>query len=154
MENQQKILEAQREIYKKIIDGSDLSEVKISDYSDELKPHIQAILDSDIGYRNSLANYENEKSAAEINKKIAEAYPYNRYGTVKGTVKYISPSSFSNEHLGSVYIVKLELDNSNENINVISGLSGVVEIKIGKRTIMNYFLEPIIKGFGESLKEM
>lgn len=82
-----------------------------------------------------------------------EAYPYNRYGTVKGTVKYISPSSFSNEQLGSVYIVKLELDNSNENINVISGFSGAVEIKIDKRTIMDYFLEPIVKGFGESLKE-
>lgn len=291
LENQQKILEAQREIYKKIINGKDLFEVKISDYSEELKPHIQAILDSDLGYKNSLANYENEKSAAEINKEIAElqleqyrssgtarqikaqelsvqqyalavenaelqisnakaqyssqvnskiseinkaldeihanlekyrlsteyqritapvsgyvnsvgvntlgetvtsaqqlvtivpdntpnevicyvkntdiadielgmeaeikleAYPYNRYGTVKGTVKYISPSSFSNEQLGNVYIVKLELDNSNENINVISGLSGAVEIKIGKRSVMDYFLEPIIKGFGESLKE-
>lgn len=291
LQNQQKILEAQREIYKKIIGSNDLSEVKISSYSDELKPHIQAILDSDTGYRNSLANYENEKSSAEINKEIAElqleqyrsngtqrqikaqelsvqqytlavenaelqisnvkaqyssqvnsniseinkeldeiqanlekyrlsteyqritapvsgyvnsigvntlgetvtsaqqlvtivpdntpnemicyvkntdiadielgmeaeikleAYPYNRYGTVKGTVKYISPSSFSNEQLGNVYIVKLELDNSNENINVISGLSGAVEIKIGKRKIMDYFLEPIVKGFGECLKE-
>lgn len=291
LQNQQKILEAQREIYKKIINGSDLSEVKINGYSDELKPHIQAILDSDTGYKNSLANYENEKSAAEINKEIAQlqleqyriggtarqiktqelsvqqyalavenaelkisnvkaqyrsqlnsniseidsklseiranlekyrlsteylmitapvsgyvnsidvntpgetvtaaqqlvtivpdntpsevicyvkntdvadikvgmeaeikldAYPYNRYGTVKGTVKYISPSSFSNEQIGSVYIVKLEIDGANKNINIISGLSGAVEIKIGKRTVMDYFLEPIVKGFGDSLKE-
>ena len=82
-----------------------------------------------------------------------EAYPYNKYGTVKGTVKYISPSSFANEQLGNVYIVKLELDNGNKNICVISGLSGSVEIKIDKRTVMDYFLEPIVKGFGESLKE-
>lgn len=291
LEKQRKILESQRDIYKKIIGGSDLSAVKISDYSDDMKPYIQAILDSDTGYRNSLANYENEKSSAEINREIAEiqleqyrisgserqirtqelsvqqftlevsnaelqlsntkaqyslqvnsnisdinskideintnlekyrlsteyqnitapvsgyvnsvgvntlgetvtaaqqlvtivpdntpnemicyvkntdiadvelgmeaeikleAYPYNKYGTVKGTVKYISPSSFANEQLGSVYIVKLELDNGNENIRVISGLSGAVEIKTGKRTVMDYFLEPIIKGFGESLKE-
>ena len=38
-------------------------------------------------------------------------------------------------------------------INIISGLSGTVEIKIGKRTIMDYFMEPIIKGFGNSMKE-
>ena len=291
LQNQRKILETQLDIYKKIIDGSDLSAVKISDYSDDIKPYIQAILDSDTVYRNSLANYENEKASAKINKEIAElqleqyrssgserqikaqelsvqqytlevnnaelqlsdiktqyslqvnsnisdinskideintnlekyrlskeyqniiapvsgqvnsvgvntlgetvtsaqqlvtivpnntpnemicyvkntdiadvklgmeaevkleAYPYNKYGTVKGTVKYISPSSFANEQLGSVYIVKLELDSDNKNIHIISGLSGSVEIKTDKRTVMDYFLEPIVKGFGESLKE-
>lgn len=82
-----------------------------------------------------------------------EAYPYNRYGTVRGIVKYISPSSFTSEQLGSVYLVKMDVENSNEAINIFSGLSGTVEIKIGKRTIMDYFMEPIIKGFGDSLKE-
>ena len=82
-----------------------------------------------------------------------EAYPYNKFDTISGTVKYISPSSFVSEQLGSVYLVKLEIENSNEEIHVISGLSGTVEIKTDKRTVMEYFLDPIIKGFGESLKE-
>lgn len=82
-----------------------------------------------------------------------EAYPYNRYGTVRGIVTYISPSSFASEELGSVYLVKLDIENPNEEIHIISGLSGTAEIKIGKRTIMDYFMEPIIKGFGDSLKE-
>lgn len=292
LNNQRKILEAQQVIYTKIIGGSDSSEIKTSDYSDEIKPYIQAIIDNDTGYKNSLAALENEKKSAEINRDIAqlqleqyqsseaeerqikaqellvkqyaldvenaelqisntkaqyssqinsniselgskldeidanlekyrlsteyqnitapvrghvnsigvntlgetvtsaqqlvtivpdntpnemicyvrntdiadvelgmeaeiklEAYPYNKYGTVNGTVRYISPSSFTNERMGSVYIVKLELDDSNENIHIISGLSGAVEIKTDKRTVMDYFLEPIVKGFGESLKE-
>ena len=82
-----------------------------------------------------------------------EAYPYNKYGTVKGKVKYISPSSFNSEQLGSVYLVKLDINNTNERIEVMSGLSGAVEVKIDKRSVMSYFLDPIIKGFGESLKE-
>lgn len=82
-----------------------------------------------------------------------EAYPYNKYGTVKGTVKYISPSSFSSEQMGSVYFVKIEVADVPEGINVIAGLSGSVEIKTDKRTVMEYFLDPIMKGFGESLKE-
>ena len=82
-----------------------------------------------------------------------EAYPYNKYGTVKGTVKYISPSSFNTEKMGSVYLVKLDVDDSNENIDIMSGLTGAVEVKVGKRSIMRYFLDPIVKGFGESLKE-
>ncbi len=82
-----------------------------------------------------------------------EAYPYNKYGTVNGTVKYISPSSFSSEQMGSVYLVKLEITDVPEGIDVVSGLSGSVEIKTDKRTVMEYFLDPIMKGFGESLKE-
>lgn len=82
-----------------------------------------------------------------------EAYPYNKYGTVKGTVKYISPSSFSSEQMGSVYLVKLEIADVPEKIDIVSGLSGSVEIKTDKRTVMEYFLDPIMKGFGESLKE-
>lgn len=82
-----------------------------------------------------------------------EAYPYNKYGTVKGTVKYISPSSFNSEQMGSVYLVKLEIADVPDGINIVSGLSGSVEIKTDKRTVMEYFLDPIMKGFGESLKE-
>jgi len=82
-----------------------------------------------------------------------EAYPYNKYGTVKGKVKYISPSAFVSEQTGSVYLVKLEITDKNDEIDVISGLSGSVEIKTDKRTVMDYFLEPIKKGFGEALRE-
>ena len=82
-----------------------------------------------------------------------EAYPYNKFGTVDATVKYISPSSFNSEQLGNVYLVKLDIDHAKPNINIISGLSGSVEIKTDKRTVMDYFLEPILKGFDESLKE-
>lgn len=82
-----------------------------------------------------------------------ESYPYNRYGTVKGTVTYISPSAFVNEDMGSVYLVKISLDDYSDNINIISGMTGSVEIKTMDRSVMEYFLDPIIKGLGNSLKE-
>ncbi|NLK71052.1 MAG: multidrug transporter, partial [Clostridiales bacterium] len=92
----------------------------------------------------------------EIGDKTAiklEAYPYNKYGTVSGTITYISPSAFINEQMGSVYLVKIKPENVSESIDIMSGLTGMVEIKTDKRTIMEYFLDPIIKGFDESLKE-
>ena len=55
--------------------------------------------------------------------------------------------------MGSVYLVKLEITDVPDGINVVSGLSGSVEIKTDKRTVMEYFLDSIMKGFGESLKE-
>lgn len=291
LNTQKIILEAQHEIYIMIKDSKDMSTVKAADYETELQPYIQAILDSDTTYKNTLSNLETEKSSAELNHQIAqiqleeyqangtrqqremqelvvqqhanameqtdlqisdtktqysaqvnsqlsqissqldeieaslekyrlskeyqnitapvsgyinsisvntlgetvtsaqdmvtivpdntpvemvcyvknmdiadvevgmeteiklEAYSYNKYGTVKGTVKYISPSAFSSEQMGSVYLVKIEVTDVPEGISVISGLSGRVEIKTDQRTVMEYFLEPIIKGFGESLKE-
>lgn len=291
LNSQKKILESQREVYQKIRNGEDVSKIKISDYGAELQPYIQAIVDSDVSYKNTIANLEKEKSNADLNQQMAkiqleeyqengterqaksqelliqqyalaleqtdlkisdtktqysanvnsqisqingqldeinsslekyrlskeyqkitapvsgyvnsisvntigetvtsaeqlvtivpdnmpvemvcyvknmdiadieigmeteiklEAYPYNKYGTVKGTVKYISPSSFNSEQLGSVYLVKLEITDVPDGINIVSGLSGNVEIKTDKRTVMEYFLDPIMKGFGESLKE-
>lgn len=291
LNSQKEILESQREVYQKIRNNKDVSKIKISDYDAELQPYIQAILDSDTSYKNTLANLEKEKSNADLNQQMAqiqleeyqengterqaksqelliqqyalaleqtdlqisdtktqysanvnsqlsqinsqldeinsslekyrlskeyqkitapvsgyvnsisvntigetvtsaeqlvtivpdntlvemvcyvknmdiadieigmetevklEAYPYNKYGTVEGIVKYISPSSFNSEQLGSVYLVKLEIVDVPDGINIVSGLSGSVEIKTDKRTVMEYFLDPIMKGFGESLKE-
>lgn len=88
---------------------------------------------------------------AEIKLK---AYTYNKYDTVNRTIKYISPSSFNSEQLGSVYHVKLEITDVPEGINIVSGLSGSAEIKTDKRIVMEYFLDPIMKGFlGENEKE-
>lgn len=70
-----------------------------------------------------------------------ESYHYNKYCTVKGTVKYISPSSFNSEQLGDVYLVKLEITDVLEGINIVCRLSGSVEIKTDKRTVMEYFLD-------------
>ena len=291
LNHQKNILEAQQELYAQIKDGKDVSKVKISDYDAGIQPYIQAIVDSDTTYKNTLANLEKEKSNTDLNHQIAEiqleeyqangtrrqqemqelvvqqyanameqtdlqisdtktqysaqvnsqlsqissqldeieaslekyrlskeyqnitapvsgyvnsmsvntlgetvtsaqdlvtivpdntpvemvcyvknmdiadveigmeaeikleAYSYNKYGTVKGTVKYISPSAFSSKQMGSVYLVKIEITDIPDGISVISGLSGSVEIKTDQRTVMEYFLEPIIKGFGESLKE-
>ena len=45
------------------------------------------------------------------------------------------------------------MQNDNPDIQIIPGLTGKVEIKTGTRSIMEYFLEPLIEGFGNSLKE-
>ena len=291
LNSQKKILTAQQDIYTKIQNGDDVSTIKIDDYEADIKPYIQAILDTDTSYKNTLNGLEKDKTNADLNIQIAqvqleqyqesgtqrqiqsqeliiqqyelalekaelqitdtktqysaqmnaklseiegqlteissnlekyalsveyqqitapvsgyvntvnvntlgetvtsaqelvtivpkdmplemvcyvknmdicdielgmateiklEAYPYNKYGTVKGEVKYISPSAFVSEQMGSVYLVKIEITDKNDDIDIISGLSGAVEIKTDKRTVMDYFLEPILKGFGESLRE-
>lgn len=88
----------------------------------------------------------------EVSIKL-DAYPYSRYGTVKGKITYISPGSFVDENMGSVYLVKTDIQNNNQDIQITAGLTGAVEIKTGTRSVMEYFLEPVIDSFGNSMKE-
>lgn len=104
--------------------------------------------------------YVNNKDIAEIrledevNIKL-DAYPYSEFGTIKGKINYISPEAYVIEGMGSVYEVTAQIDNDNDdiNINIISGMSGSIEIKTGTRTVLSYFLEPILDGFENNLKE-
>jgi HlyD family type I secretion membrane fusion protein len=82
-----------------------------------------------------------------------EAYPSSDYGAITGTVAYISPVPFMHEQLGSVYKVRATIENTNNDVHLISGLAGSMEIRIGNRSMLSYFLEPITKGLDSSLKE-
>ena len=55
--------------------------------------------------------------------------------------------------MGSVYLIKVNVVNENNSIQLIPGLVGTVEIKTGTRSIMSYFLETITESFKNSLKE-
>ena len=72
LQSQKKILEEQQKIYQKIKAGEDVSAIKVSDYDAELQPYIQAILDADTSYKNTLANLEKEKSNADLNQQIGQ----------------------------------------------------------------------------------
>ena len=57
--------------------------------------------------------------------------------------------------MGNVYKIEVEIDSEgfNEEIKLMAGMSGAVEIDVGKRSVLDYFLEPILQGMKNSLKE-
>lgn len=83
------------------------------------------------------------------------AFSYSYYGAIDGTVTYISPVAANIEGMGNVYQVNIAIapDNLNSSIDLLNGLSGTAEIYIGKRSVMEYFLEPVTEGLGNSLRE-
>lgn len=82
-----------------------------------------------------------------------DAYSYSDYGTIPGRIVYISPNSYTMENLENVYQVTAEIANENKEIEIFAGLSGSMEIKTGEKTILSYFLEPVLNGFNDMLKE-
>ncbi len=82
------------------------------------------------------------------------SYSFSDYGAIYGEITEISKNTQYIEGLGNVYTLKVVLDEDlNENIKIEYGMSGTMEVMVGKRTLMEYFMEPIRNGLDNSLKE-
>ena len=105
-----------------------------------------------------IETYITNKDIARIEKgqKVViklEAYDYQKYGTLDGTIDYISPRAIVDKELGAVYKVKIKFDkNQNSNIDVLPGMTVTLETKSGKQRIIEYFLEPFKKNIDNALK--
>lgn len=101
-----------------------------------------------------------DKDRADIQKGMKDvvklqAYPYSDYGTIPAKMTYISPTAFQVKGKGMVYLVRVAIDKKHlhKEIDLVSGLSGILEIKTDNRSILDYFLDPIRDSLNDSLKE-
>ena len=91
------------------------------------------------------------KCGQKVRIKIS-SYPYSDYGTLDGSVYKISNSAEYVENIGNVYTVEMEIEDD-RNFNLASGMSAGVEMKLGKRSILESLFEPIMNKFDNSMKE-
>jgi hemolysin D len=87
-----------------------------------------------------------------------ETFPFTRYGTLAGKVKFVSNDAANDEKRGLIYPARISLANSQMKIggkmvNLSPGMAATAEIKIGKRRVIEYFLSPLIQYTNESLRE-
>ena len=71
LNNQKKVLEAQKSFYMMIRNEEDISAVDISGYSGNIQPYLLTIVDNDKAYHNNLSTLESEKENAALNRDIA-----------------------------------------------------------------------------------
>jgi hemolysin D len=86
-----------------------------------------------------------------------EAFPYTKYGVIRGTVASITNDAIADEKLGLIYSAKIainpEQDKDSTNIKLSPGLAVTAEIKTDRRRVIEYFLSPLMEYKSESLKE-
>lgn len=85
-----------------------------------------------------------------------DAFDFQKYGTISGVVKTISKNSMKDEVLGSVYEVfikpdKYYLEQNGSQQKISTGMTLNAEIQIGKRSVIEFFVYPLIKYFDEGL---
>lgn len=105
------------------------------------------VLNQDIGYISV---------GQEVSVKL-DTFSFQKYGTLKGKIIYVSPSAVEDERKGQIYIIKISIDEGLKNVEgketvITSGMSGTAEIKLENRKIIEFFLEPIFEYFDSSLK--
>lgn len=87
-----------------------------------------------------------------------ETFPFTKYGTLHGTITQVSSDAIADEKLGLIYATRVKLANDtlqveNKIIRMTPGMAVTVEVKTGKRRVIEYFLSPLMKVTNESLRE-
>ena len=104
---------------------------------------------------NKDAGFVHPGQAAEVK---LEAFPFTRHGTLHGTVAHVSKDAVSDEKRGLMYLARIRLDKDTLMVNgrpemAAPGMAATAEIKTGQRTVIDYFLSPVIQYKDESLRE-
>lgn len=95
------------------------------------------------------------KQTAEIK---LESFPFTRYGTIEGKVITLSDDAVPVEKRGMLYQARVSMRSNvmhvgDKLVHISPGMNATVEIKTGKRRVIEYFLSPVLKGLGESARE-
>jgi HlyD family secretion protein len=115
---------------------------------------------SDIGYAHV---------GDEVVVKV-DAFPYQIHGMLKGKLLSIGEESFSSGgpgsvlakstsdasgafHRGLVQLTETRLETMPAGSKLIPGMTMSAEIKVGSRSVLSYFLNPITRGLSESIRE-
>ena len=87
-----------------------------------------------------------------------ETFLFTLYGTIPGKVLSVSDDAAPIEKVGLVYPTRVSMDRSTivvdgKQVNLSPGMAVTVEIKTGKRRLIEYLLSPLLKSVNESLRE-
>lgn len=87
-----------------------------------------------------------------------ETFPFTKYGTIEGEMVDVSSDAIQDEKLGLVFAARVRLARDTlvvegREVRLSPGMAVTVEVKTGKRRLIEYFLGPLLRYADESLKE-
>ncbi len=97
------------------------------------------------------------ESGQEAVVKI-ETFQFTKYGTLAGELSSISHDAISDERRGLIYSSRVRLSKTTmvvdgAEVSLSPGMAVTVEVRTGRRRVIEYFLAPLIQYGTESLRE-
>lgn len=97
----------------------------------------------------------------DVTVKI-DAYDYTIYGSLDGTLTYLSPDTLSEDLKQgeqAYYRVQVKTDaarfnqRNGKDLALQPGMTATIEVKTGRNTVLKYMVKPIVKTLSESMGE-
>jgi len=112
-------------------------------------------LEIDAGLLNKDIGFVRVGQTAEI--KI-DSFPFTKYGVIDGEITDVSADAIEDERLGLLFPLSASLAINKINVdgkwvNLQPGMSVTVEIKTGKRRLIEFLLAPLMRGVSEGARE-
>ena len=90
-----------------------------------------------------------------------DPFPFQKHGTLHGTIRTLSNDSFSKEIADGVLLYfrsridlkTTKLENVPDDFILFPGMTLSGEVKVGTRCVISYFLYPLIRALDESIRE-
>jgi hemolysin D len=87
-----------------------------------------------------------------------ETFPFTRYGTLTGTVSFVSQDAVPDEKRGLIFHARVKLDHATirvdeRHIMLSPGMAVSAEIATGKWRVIEFFLDRIRRTTNEGLRE-
>jgi len=100
---------------------------------------------------------------ASLTRVKLEAWPFQKHGTLAGEVRTLSEDVFTPDpkkegearphYKARITLTSSELRNVPDHFRLIPGMAVTAEIKAGDRSVISYFLYPLLRGLDESIRE-
>ncbi len=101
------------------------------------------------------------KPGLQVSVKI-DAFDYTVYGDLKGKLAYISADTLKEDlRQGEEPYYRIQVrtegrqfqSQASQSIDILPGMTALIEIKTGERSVLQYLLKPVVKTLSESLGE-
>lgn len=87
-----------------------------------------------------------------------DAFPFQKHGVLDATLRTVSEDAFSDKdrpafYRGRLALGPMTLRDLPPTTRLIPGMTVTAELKAGERTVLSYFLYPLLRGIDESIRE-
>nr|WP_129138901.1 HlyD family type I secretion periplasmic adaptor subunit [Halomonas coralii] len=83
------------------------------------------------------------------------AYDFATYGGMEATLEHISADTITDDDGNTFYLVRVRTQDNTlgPGLTIIPGMTAQVDIRTGKRTVLDYLLKPLLRAKGNALSE-